>query len=234
MFNKKIKQTKRGLMKYPYFLYDRCIDHAPVFKGLTGMPFVADMSGSNPVLNEIDVRDQKGFQAMLEKQMAPRFSWGVAGYLEYRDSLLRDCPQMVSEGRFFHLGLDVIVPLGTSVHAPLNSIVAETGYEEGEGNYGGYALLKHEDGEFEPFYSFYGHLGRDALPETGRHLKAGQAFAQIGDFHENGNWFYHTHIQIITMEGFRQGYVSKGYCSVQTLGKIDGLCPSPVPLFITA
>ncbi len=52
--------------------------------------------------------------------MAPDYKWGFAGYLERRDSLLRDCPQMVEENRFYHLGLDVIAPLGTQLHAPLD------------------------------------------------------------------------------------------------------------------
>jgi len=56
---------------------------------------------------------------------------------------------MVADKRFIHLGLDVIVGLGT----PLNATVAESGYESGEGNYGGYVLLKHESPYYETFYS---------------------------------------------------------------------------------
>jgi murein DD-endopeptidase MepM/ murein hydrolase activator NlpD len=139
---------------------------------------------------------------------------------------------MVKEQRFFHLGLDVIVPLGTSLHVPLDAIVKETGYEAGEGNYGGFVLLIHQNDWFETFYSFYGHLCKDALPETGQHFAAGDTFARIGDFHENGNWFYHTHIQVITEKGLEQGYISKGYCSKDDLAVIDALCPSPLSLFI--
>ena len=90
--------------------------------------------------------------------------WGVAPYLERRDTLLGDCPQMVAEQRFLHLGLDVIVPLGTPLHAPLDAIVETTGYEAGEGNYGGYVLLRHENPLFETFYSIYGHLCKSKLP----------------------------------------------------------------------
>ena len=109
--------------------------------------------------------------------------------------------------------------------------MAETGYEEGEGNYGGFVLLKHESPNFETFYSFYGHLCKDRLPGVGKSYTAGSVFAEIGDFHENGNWFYHTHIQVITQKGLDQGYLSKGYCSRADLVKLDKLCPSSVPLF---
>jgi hypothetical protein len=109
--------------------------------------------------------------------------------------------------------------------------VADSGFEAGEGNYGGYVLLQHDIDGCEAFYSFYGHLCRDRLPAAGTTLDSGEAFAAIGDFHENGNWFYHTHLQVITELGIRRGYASKGYCSESDLAEINRLCPSPVPLF---
>jgi hypothetical protein len=92
-------------------------------------------------------------------------------------------------------------------------------------------LLRHESPWFETFYSLYGHLGRESLPALGSHFAAGETFAAIGDFHENGNWFYHTHLQVITQKGLDQGYLSKGYCVAADLKIIDALCPSPIPLF---
>jgi len=204
----------------------------PVFKDLKGAPFVVDISSTSEFLNGIDVRDQVKFQKILEEKMQGKYHWGVSSYLENREILLAGCPQMVEEQRFFHLGLDVIVDLGTPLHAPLDSTVKEIGYEAGDGNYGGYVLLMHQSDHFETFYSFYGHLCRDKLPVSGADIAAGEAFAEIGDFHENGNWFYHTHIQVITAKGLEQGYISKGYCSKDDLANIHELCPSPLPLFI--
>ncbi len=219
-------------MIYPYLFYSEKIPHAPVFADLEGAPLVADLSCRNPLLSKMDARDQVRLQRQLENDMAEQGRhWGVAGYLERRDSLLRDCPQMVAEARFYHLGLDVIVPLGTPLHAPLDGTVETAGYEEGEGNYGGYLLLCHQSPLFETFYSFYGHLNPWALPEPGSLFEAGEPFARIGDFSENGNWFYHTHIQILTRKGFDEGYISKGYCAAEDLGRINDLCPSPIPLF---
>ncbi len=218
-------------MKYPYFLYQHGIRHVPVFNNLSGPPFVFDMSYKNPILSEMDVRDQAAFQQILEKEMGEKYSWGIAAYLERRDSLLGSCPQMVEEKRFYHLGLDVIVPLGTALRAPLDALVQESGYESGEGNYGGFVLLRHESREFETFYSFYGHLCRTSLPKVRSSLRAGEAFAETGDFHENGNWFYHTHIQVITQRGLEEGYISKGYCAASDLKEMDALCPSPLLLF---
>ena len=218
-------------MYYPFSLYSTKIKHGPVFSGLEGDPFIADLSAASPLLHGIDVRDQRTLQHILEEKMGSRYQWGVSPYLEHRNTLLADCPQMVADQRFIHLGLDVIVSVGTLLHAPLDATVEESGYERGEGNYGGYVLLKHKSPYFDTFYSFYGHLCRDRLPAVGEIFEAGGVFAEIGDFHENGNWFHHTHIQVITRKGLEMGYLHKGYCSRKDLGTMNDLCPSPIPIF---
>jgi len=217
---------------YPFLLYRREVILHPVFADLKGDPYLADLSAGSALLNGLTPRDQSELQRRLEAEMGGTYHWGLSPYLERRDSLLRDCPQMVAEKRFIHLGLDVIVPLATPLHAPLDAEVAESGYEEGEGNYGGYVLLKHAVSGCATFYSFYGHLRRDRLPSAGQRFAAGAPFAEIGDFHENGNWFHHTHIQVITQRGRDMGYAAKGYCSASDMAVMNDLCPSPIPLFI--
>lgn len=218
-------------MIYPYCFYDERIVLYPVFPNLRGAPFILDLSPESKMFQLADMKDQRAFQQDLERRMEGKFSWGIGAYLERRDTVLAKYPQMVEEERFIHLGLDVIVPLGEKLHAPLDAVVQETGYEEGDGNYGGYVLLRHESSFHETFYSFYGHLRRATLPQTGKTFTAGKPFAEIGDFHENGNWFYHTHIQVLTQKGYELGYTSKGYCSTKDLLEIHTICPSPIPLF---
>ena len=218
-------------MNYPYIAYSPKIDIQPIFKNLMGDPMEVDMSVESTIFDTIDVRDQKGFQKFLDDHMKNNHTWGVASYLENREIVLSQCPQMVEEQRFYHLGLDIIVPLATPLNAPLDASVKESGYEAGEGNYGGNVLLMHESPYFDTFYSLYGHLNKERLPAVGTHFKAGDPFAFIGDFHENGNWFYHTHLQVITQKGFDQGYLSKGYCAAKDLAIMDSLCPSPLSLF---
>lgn len=218
-------------MYYPFMLYNTAIDHRPVFRNLNGDPFVADLSWKSRLVEDSDTRNQQQFQKIIEKQMAPKFTWGFSPYLERRDTLLAECPQMAADKRFFHLGMDIVVPLGSPLYAPLKATVAQSGYESGERNYGGFVLLRHAGRHFEPFYSFYGHLNKDRLPATGQPLTVGEKFAVIGDFSDNGNWFHHTHLQIITEEGLAAGYLSKGYCTAKDLTEMNNLCPSPVPLF---
>jgi murein DD-endopeptidase MepM/ murein hydrolase activator NlpD len=218
-------------MRYPYIAYCEDVEIAPVFRGLKGNPLIVDLSVGSSVFDAVDVMDQKAFQAWLDQTMKGRHSWGLASYLEDRETILSHYPQMKEESRYFHLGLDIIVDLGTPLHAPLDSVIQESGYEEGQGNYGGNVLLRHDSGGFETFYSLYGHLNKEKLPAPGDRFAAGEVFAFIGDFHENGYWFYHTHLQVITQKGYDQGWVSKGYCSKNDLAVMDQLCPSPLSLF---
>jgi hypothetical protein len=218
-------------MRYPYIAYSQKVDIQPIFKNLAGDPLIVDMSVDSTLFDILDVRDQKGLQKHLDGLMKEKTSWGVASYLENRKILLSQCPQMVEEQRFYHLGLDIIVPLATPLHAPLDARVQASGYEAGEGNYGGHVLLMHESPDFETFYSFYGHLNQETLPKADICFKAGEPFARIGDFHENGNWFFHTHLQVITQKGLDLGYISKGYCAAKDLAVMDSLCPSPLSLF---
>ena len=218
-------------MRYPYMAYSDKIEIQPLFEGLTGDPLVVSLSVGSPLYDKVDVMDQQAFQAWLDATMRGKFTWGVASYLEDRRAILSSYPQMQEEERYFHLGLDIIVDLGTPLHAPLDSVVQESAYEEGEGNYGGNVLLRHESPWFDTFYSLYGHLNRDKLPRPGAKFKAGEIFAWIGDFHENGYWFYHTHLQVITQKGLDQGWLSKGYCNARDLAVMDGICPSPLSLF---
>lgn len=218
-------------MYYPFMLFNSSVEHHPIFRNLSGDPFVADLSWQSHLVDAAPVRDQVSFQQVLEKVMAPDYSWGFSPYLERRDTLLADCPQMAAEKRFYHLGMDIIVPVATPLHAPLHSVVEESDYEAGEGNYGAFVLLRHEGKGFAPFFSLYGHLSQSSLPAVGQVFAAGEAFAKIGDFPENGNWFHHTHLQIITEKGLNEGYLSKGYCTKHDLDTMNDLCPSPVPLF---
>jgi len=218
-------------MYYPFYLLNESIEHCAIFPGLRGDPYVADLSWQSQLLENSPTRDQKALQKILEQDMAPNYQWGVSPYLERRDTLLADCPQMAAEKRFYHLGMDIIVPVGTPLCAPLRGVVAESGYEEGEGNYGAFVMLQHDGQKVIPFYSLYGHLSRQHLPAVGQRFEAGEIFSQIGDFNENGNWFHHTHLQIITEKGLAEGYLSKGYCTERDLAEMNDLCPTPVPLF---
>lgn len=213
---------------YPYNLLKEEI--FPLFgPEISELPVYIDISIDNEYVERIcSSQTQKEFNDyMISEMQKHNCHTAVSGYLEDRTTLLKKYPQMVSENRVYHLGVDVTGPLGTDIYAPINGEVVESYYEEGEGNYGGMIVLKHDINKCV-FYSLYGHLNRTILPAVGTKINKGEKFAKIGDFHENGNWFHHVHLQVFTELGYSNGWINKGYCSGKDLVHIDKFVPNPV------
>ncbi|RZK15540.1 MAG: hypothetical protein EOO56_22605 [Hymenobacter sp.] len=105
-----------------------------------------------------------------------------------------------------HLGVDVWVPAGTPVAAPLPAIVHSLADNNNFGDYGPTVILQHELKEVT-FYSLYGHLTRTDLPhlQPGQKIDQSQVFAHVGPYPENGDWPPHLHFQLITNMQGRQG-----------------------------
>lgn len=172
---------------------------------------------------------QADFQKNLDEVMARnKVNWSVSGYLEKRAVILKNYPQMVLQERFYHLGIDINAPCATKLSAPFDSEVVLSEYEQGEGNYGGVIVLKCQtQPNAQPFYLLFGHLNPDSLPDIGNVIKAGEVFAELGNMNQNGNWYYHTHLQVLTQKAFDEGWASKGYCKKSEIATIDEFCPNP-------
>ena len=169
---------------------------------------------------------QSEFQKSLDQLILSKdTNWSVSGYLENRSAILREFPDILAEKRVYHLGIDLNLPCGAELYAPYDCEVVVKDYEDGLGHYGGVIVLKVL--KSEPFYMLFGHLNPDTLPAIGTKLKKGEPFARIGDMAQNGNWYYHTHFQILTKRGYDEGWVSKGYCTEEALATIKDFCPDP-------
>jgi 4-aminobutyrate aminotransferase-like enzyme/Ser/Thr protein kinase RdoA (MazF antagonist)/murein DD-endopeptidase MepM/ murein hydrolase activator NlpD len=132
-------------------------------------------------------------------------SVGVGGYDEARVIYAADAfagGAVTDERRTVHLGVDLTLPAGSPVHAPLDGVVH--GFEDANVrlDYGPVVVLRHEVPGDEPlaFFTLYGHLSRRSLEGLviGKRVRAGQRFAEIGAPAENGNWWPHLHFQVIT------------------------------------
>jgi murein DD-endopeptidase MepM/ murein hydrolase activator NlpD len=104
------------------------------------------------------------------------------------------------ERRTVHLGVDLCVPPGHPVHAPLDGVVEAFGDNAAPLDYGPVIVLRHELPDGEAFFTLYGHLSRASLEtmSVGSALGAGQQFAAVGMSEENGGWPSHLHLQILT------------------------------------
>jgi murein DD-endopeptidase MepM/ murein hydrolase activator NlpD len=216
---------------YPYILFSAGMKPAPLFRH-SGDPYRLCLSSDNEQIRDLDPTQPSRFQDIIDRDIKGRYTWGLSPYLEKRDRILRHFPQMVSEKRFYHLGVDILLEENTPLFAPLTGSVTEAGYEEGMGNYGGHVILEHSMPDRDPFFTLYGHLDPGSIPTKGKRLKAGDLLGRIGGFSVNGGWYTHTHLQIITCFGAQEGFLYRGYCSEKDLKRIHLLCPSPIPLLI--
>jgi len=129
-------------------------------------------------------------------------SIGAGGYDEAR--LIYHWPNEPTgrEPRTIHIGLDLSLPPGTPLYAPISGTVH--GFENAAGyhDYGPLIVLRHVTDGPEPteFFTLYGHLSEDSLDGlvAGQRIGGGDEFARIGSAPGNGTWWSHVHMQVIT------------------------------------
>jgi 4-aminobutyrate aminotransferase-like enzyme/Ser/Thr protein kinase RdoA (MazF antagonist) len=177
-----------------------------------------------------DSADTRRFSITLDRALEDaNCSAGIGAYGEYR--LLYDDPAFVDYGghqRVQHLGIDIFMPAGSRVYAPLDGSVHSTANHDHAFDYGGCLILKHTIAETGiVFYTLYGHLSPLSLNhQAGGEISAGDQIALLGNAEENGHWPPHLHFEIVTdmldkTDDFA-GAGSAAYASVW-----QSLCPDP-------
>jgi 4-aminobutyrate aminotransferase-like enzyme/Ser/Thr protein kinase RdoA (MazF antagonist) len=103
------------------------------------------------------------------------------------------------ESRTVHLGIDLYLPAGSQIYAPLDGKVHSFNNNRAPLDYGPTLIIEHQTGDGESFYTLYGHLSLDSLSglQAGVPIAKGQPIAQIGDTVVNGGWPPHLHFQIM-------------------------------------
>ena len=148
--------------------------------------------------------DQAAFGAWLSRCMAEegaRYAIGLWGENRtvYKGDQFRTAAS--PEWRSQHLGLDLFVPAGTAVLAPLAGTVLSVADNALPYDYGPTIMLEHEAGQGGPkFWTLYGHLSTESLAMVapGQSVAAGERIGTIGSAEVNGGWLPHLHFQIIT------------------------------------
>ena len=207
---------------------------APVFDpALTRSNCVSmDLSSSS---REFDDLDERSMDAAIERKIeAAGAVAGAGGYLENR-SLYRETELFQGDAeRCIHVGVDVFMPAGSAIFAPLDGIVHSFANRQVDGDYGPVIILRHEL-EGVGFHSLYGHLNEASLDglSEGATIRKGELLARIGARPANGNWPPHLHFQLIEdMQGKRGDYPG-----VVRPGELDFYrrnCPDPTPLLVAA
>jgi 4-aminobutyrate aminotransferase-like enzyme len=160
---------------------------------------------------------------------------GIGGYGEVRPFYTTDAFQVEGdngpEWRTVHLGIDVWMPAGTPVFAPLNGKVHSFQNNEGDCNYGPTIILEHVVNNELSFYTLYGHLSVESLDglEVGMEIKKGQQIATFGDVSVNGNWPPHLHFQVmLDMLDCKGDFPGVAFPEQAEVWK--SICPNPIKL----
>jgi len=130
--------------------------------------------------------------------------------------------------RTVHLGMDLSVPPGSRVRAPLEGTVHIVARNDFPKDYGPLVILRHAIPSGEEFFTLYGHLDPASVAGLGpgRAIRAGEAFAAVGSPPENGDWWPHVHVQIILdLLGLDEDF--PGVASPHRRSLWTGLSPDP-------
>ena len=189
-----------------------------------------DLSGADAVARAIDVTDTQRFGAWVDRQIAAaRAHYAAGGYAEDR-ALYRTSPQFQGDGeepRTLHLGIDLWLAAGTSVHAVLGGVVHSVADNAAFGDYGPTVILEHAFAG-QRFHTLHGHLARASLQRVreGQLVQSGELIGWLGEPHENGGWPPHLHFQIVRdMENRRGDY--PGVCKLSERAQWLQRCPDP-------
>src|SRR3989344_6333740 len=152
-------------------------------------PHRFDFSKDNPDIQSVDVMSAGSLQTYVRAALrkAGR-TWGLGGYGEdrffYRSSELF---KKGNEYRTVHLGIDIWLPSGTPLYAPLSGVIRGAQDNAHFLDYGPTIIIEHDIGGIR-FFSLYGHLGRESMHgrEDGRRIASGEQLGVIGATSENG------------------------------------------------
>ena len=184
---------------------------------------------SNPEDNAAEPLARRLFAAMREAGA----TIGAGGYDEARVIYAADAygtDAGTDEGRTVHVGVDLTLPPESPLYAPLDGVVH--GFEDAPArlDYGPVIVLRHEVPGDEPqtFYTLYGHLERRSLEglHAGKPVRAGEPFAAVGAPPENGDWWPHVHVQIVT-DMLDVPCNFNGVAPASQRGTWLSLCPDP-------
>ena len=193
---------------------------------------VFDLSiGSLELGSDLDLNDTAEFTRRIFARLVHGGAQVAIGrYNEARPIYTGDLFETVneSERRTVHLGIDLFVPAGKPVYAPLAGKIHSVANNANFHDYGPTIILEHQPPNGPRFYTLYGHLSAESLDEwqVGQTVQKGQQIATIGDYPINGDWPPHLHFQIISDLLGRQGEFP-GVAAASQRAVWLSLCPDP-------
>ncbi len=190
---------------------------------------IPDLSDENRELDTVNLDNPQEMQNWLNSKLqSAGKKIAIGGYGEDRVVYKRSKHfGSGTDARSIHLGIDLWIDAHTKVLAPFDGRVHSFQNNDNHGDYGATIILQHSINN-ETFYTLYGHLSMNSLKNKheGMEIKAGEAFAELGEPNENGGWPPHLHFQIVRDMGSKKGDYF-GVANQQEKEKMMYLCPNP-------
>jgi 4-aminobutyrate aminotransferase-like enzyme len=165
---------------------------------------VFDLSVGSTDLEDGDATDRVSLERRLfERMREAGAEVGVGRYDEarflYASDAFRGPLGEYQEWRTVHLGIDLFLPAGSVVTAPLAGRVHSFANNAARLDYGPTILLEHEPPDGPRFFTLYGHLDEGALAglHEGQEIARGHQVGRVGAPPGNGDWPPHLHFQLV-------------------------------------
>ncbi len=190
---------------------------------------IPDLSDENRELDTVNLDNPQEMQNWLNSKLkSANKTIAIGGYGE--DRVVYKRSKHFGSGpdaRSIHLGIDLWIDAHTKVLAPFDAHVHSFQNNDNHGDYGATIILQHSINN-ATFYTLYGHLSMNSLKgkHEGMAIKAGEAFAELGEPHENGGWPPHLHFQVVRNMGTKKGDYF-GVASQQEKEEMMHICPDP-------
>ena len=128
-----------------------------------------------------------------------KYAYGIGKYNEKRPNMYTS--DLYDDQRDIHMGIDIMAPVGTQVHAFYEGEVFLFANNDKDLDYGHTLITKHIING-QSIYALFGHLSEKSISSIyiGQKFLAGDVIAYVGDRHENGGWNPHLHFQISIVE----------------------------------
>lgn len=196
---------------------------------LSTPPVRFDLSRHNQALTASDIDNPDRFdhyiQAVLKKSNA---TWGYGGWGE--DRRFYESSEGGREYRNIHLGLDIWLPAGTSIHAPFAGTIYNFTEDKNPKGSGPMIMTEHAIDK-TPFWILYANVGASSLEGLlrGKIVRSGDKIAVVGSKKENGGWPSHLHLQLICDIGKYDGAFPE-YARQSDKENMLRVCPDPESL----
>lgn len=191
-------------------------------------PARIDFSRDNPHAKHIDIAKGDLQNHITETLKKSGSKWGYGGWGE--DRTFYESEKGERRYRAIHLGIDIWLPEGTSIHTPMTGTIHSFKHNTAPLSNGPTIVTEHAiDGI--PLWILYGNLSKDSLGRLreGATVRSGDQVGSVGGTHENGGWPSHVHVQIVSDIGKNMGHFP-AYAKHAEKEHYLLLCPNPVSL----